>query len=155
MKTLHTGYMESPVGWIELTADGDCLCGMRIVAAPGSERPCTSRVLQEAIRQLTEYFAGRRRYFDLPLRQEGSPFQQKVWAELRKIPYGERISYKELAERAGNSRACRAAGSANGKNRHFIIVPCHRVVRSDGSPGGFAYGQEVKKFLLEMEKAQG
>jgi methylated-DNA-[protein]-cysteine S-methyltransferase len=154
MKTLHTDYMESPIGWIELTASDTHLCGMRIVSSSGNECPCTpNRVLQEANRQLTEYFAGRRRHFDLPIWLEGAPFQQKVWAELRKIPYGERISYKELAERAGNSRAYRAAGSANGKNRLFIVVPCHRVVHSDGSLGGFAYGQEIKKFLLELERA--
>jgi methylated-DNA-[protein]-cysteine S-methyltransferase len=153
MKTLHTDYLESPIGWIELTASDEHLYGMRIVPSPGNERPYTpNHILQEANRQLTEYFVGQRRHFDLPIRQEGTPFQQKIWAELLKIPYGERISYKELAERAGNSRACRAAGSANGKNRLFIVVPCHRVVHSDGDLGGFAYGQEVKKFLLELEK---
>ena len=149
--------MDSPLGRIELMASGPYLCGIRPApeeeAAPKEEEAghASEAVLQEAIRQLEEYFAGRRRSFDLPIRQEGTPFRQKVWSELQKIPYGERISYKELAARTGNSRACRAAGSAVGKNRLFIIVPCHRVVRSDGSPGGFFYGLDIKDFLLKHE----
>jgi methylated-DNA-[protein]-cysteine S-methyltransferase len=147
--------MDSPLGRIELKASGAYLCGMRL--APPEEAseaadPASEAVLQEAIRQLEEYFAGRRRNFDLPIRQEGTPFQQKVWSELQKIPYGERISYKELAARTGNSRACRAVGSANGKNRLFIIVPCHRVVQSDGGLGGFSCGLDVKEFLLKLEQ---
>jgi methylated-DNA-[protein]-cysteine S-methyltransferase len=126
---------------------------MHLLSAQDEEQSSSpNSILLEAIRQLKEYFAGQRYRFDLPIQQEGTPFQQKVWTELQKIPYGERISYKELAERTGNIRACRAAGSANGKNHIFIIVPCHRVVLSGGEPGGFAYGQEVKRFLLDMEK---
>jgi methylated-DNA-[protein]-cysteine S-methyltransferase len=154
MKTLETGYMESPVGRIELTASDTHLCAVRLVPTAGEEQPpASNRILREATRQLQEYFAGQRRTFDLPVRQEGTPFQQNVWAELQKIPYGERISYQELAARTGNRQACRAAGSANGRNHLLIVVPCHRVVRSDGSPGGFAYGPDVKNFLLALEQA--
>lgn len=152
MKTLHTAWMESPIGRIELQASGAWLCSMRLVPPLGEAPPPSCALLQEAIRQLEEYFAGRRRSFELPLRQEGTPFQQKVWSELQKIPYGERISYKELATRTGNSRACRAVGSANGKNHLFIIVPCHRVVQSGGGLGGFSCGLDVKEFLLKLEQ---
>ncbi|MDR1556682.1 MAG: methylated-DNA--[protein]-cysteine S-methyltransferase [Tannerellaceae bacterium] len=154
MKTLQTAYMESPIGRIELKASSAYLCSMRLVPPTGEEEepPASNPILQEAIRQLTEYFAGQRRNFDLPILQEGTPFQQKVWNELQKIPYGDRISYKELAAKTGNSRACRAVGSANGKNHLFIIVPCHRVVRSGGGLGGFAYGLDIKEFLLELEQ---
>ena len=98
-----------------------------------------------------QYFKGERRSFDLPLKQSGTPFQEKVWSELEKIPYGETISYKELAIRVGSERASRAVGSANGKNNICIIVPCHRVIESGGGLGGYAYGVEVKKKLVEME----
>jgi methylated-DNA-[protein]-cysteine S-methyltransferase len=154
MNTPQTCHMESPVGRIELSVSESCLCTLRLVPPAGKALPpASNRILREATRQLDEYFAGQRRSFDLPIRQAGTPFQQKVWAELQKIPYGERISYKELAARTGNSRACRAAGSANGRNHLFIVVPCHRVICSDGSLGGFAYGPEVKNFLLALEKA--
>ena len=153
MTIQRTACMASPIGRIVLSASDTCLLRTRLLWPADEEQPSSlNPVLQEAIRQLEEYFAGRRYRFDLPIRQEGTPFQQKVWEELQKIPYGERISYKELAKRTGNIRACRAAGSANGRNHLFIIVPCHRVVLSDGEPGGFACGQEVKKFLLAMEK---
>jgi methylated-DNA-[protein]-cysteine S-methyltransferase len=152
MKALQTAHMESPIGRIELKASDTHLCSMRLVSPVGEAFPPSDEILQEAIRQLKEYFAGQRRCFDLPLQQEGTPFEQKVWNELQKIPYGERISYKELAARTGNSRAYRAVGSANGKNHLFIIVPCHRVVHSGGGLGGFAYGLDIKEFLLELER---
>lgn len=150
--TTHRTYMQSPIGWILLEATDTHLCKANWVEQPAEEvnEPLTP-ILAEAIRQLKEYFAGERAEFNLPLQQEGTSFQQKVWNELLNIPYGQSITYQELAARAGNPKACRAAGSANGKNNIFIIVPCHRVVQSGGKTGGYAYGTEMKQFLLDLE----
>jgi methylated-DNA-[protein]-cysteine S-methyltransferase len=104
------------------------------------------------VRQALEgYFAGTLREFDLELAPGGTEFQERVWAELRRIPYGQTISYGELARRLGNPRAVRAVGRANGRNPIAIVVPCHRVIGSDGSLTGYAGGIERKRFLLELE----
>lgn len=149
---IYNTYTESPIGWIWLQADDTSLCRANWVPAPGShDDKEKSAVLKNAIKQLKEYFSGDRKEFDLPLRQEGTPFQKKVWSELEKIPYGQRITYAQLAERIGQPKACRAVGSANGKNNIFIIVPCHRVLQAGGKTGGFAYGTEMKQYLLDLE----
>lgn len=101
--------------------------------------------------QLREYFAGKRRDFDLPLEMPGSTFQERVWSELRRIPYGATISYRELAERVDAPRAARAVGLANGSNRLAVIVPCHRVVAADGGLGGYGGGLSAKRLLLDLE----
>ena len=105
--------------------------------------------------ELKEYFEGKRREFSVPLELVGTDFQKKVWTELLKIPYGKTISYKQLAERVGDSNASRAVANANGMNKISLIVPCHRVIGADGSLTGYASGLERKKFLLELEKNQG
>lgn len=105
----------------------------------------------EVRRQLGEYFAGRRRRFELPLAPEGSPFQQRVWAVLQSIPYGETRSYGELARALGRPGASRAVGAANGANPIPIVIPCHRVIGADGSLTGFGGGLEAKKLLLDLE----
>lgn len=107
-------------------------------------------LLDSACRQLREYLTGRRKNFTLPLQPHGTSFQLKVWQELQKIPYGETHSYKQIAENiaAGSPRA---VGGACGKNPILIFIPCHRVIRSDGAPGGFGAGKKVKKQLLELE----
>jgi methylated-DNA-[protein]-cysteine S-methyltransferase len=112
---------------------------------PGSES------FDEAFRQLREYFDGQRTEFDLRLRLDGTPFQQRVWAALRAIPYGQTVSYGRLADRLGQPTASRAVGLANGKNPVSIIVPCHRVVGSDGSLTGYGGGIERKRYLLAHE----
>jgi O-6-methylguanine DNA methyltransferase len=101
--------------------------------------------------QLSEYFAGERDDFDLPLDMPGSAFQERVWAELRRIPYGETISYRELAQRVDAGGAYRAIGRANGSNRLAVIVPCHRVVAAGGGIGGYGGGVEAKRLLLDLE----
>ena len=111
-----------------------------------------NEVLSETVRQLEEYFAGSRRKFDLPIKQEGTEFQKKVWAELCNVPYGDSISYNELAARIGKPQASRAVGNANGRNKICIVVPCHRIIRADGHTGGYAYGTEMKEFLLALEE---
>jgi methylated-DNA-[protein]-cysteine S-methyltransferase len=109
--------------------------------------------LLEASRQLQAYFAGERREFDLPLAPYGSDFQRRVWSALLEIPYGETISYLELARRLGDPRAVRAVGSANGRNPISIIIPCHRVIGADGSLVGYGGGLERKRWLLRHEAA--
>jgi methylated-DNA-[protein]-cysteine S-methyltransferase len=107
-------------------------------------------VLQQAVTQLEEYFAGERAEFDIPMAFDGTDFQRRVWTELCRIPYGETISYGELACRVGRPRGPRAVGQANGKNPIPIIVPCHRVVASDGI-GGYGGGLPMKRALLAVE----
>lgn len=109
-------------------------------------------LLKEAVRQLQQYFVGNRKQFELPLGPEGTPFQQKVWAALLTIPYGETRSYKEIAAQIGNAKACRAVGMANHRNPIGIIIPCHRVIGSSGSLTGYAGGIDKKQLLLELEQ---
>jgi len=110
--------------------------------------------MQKTTRQLRAYFAGELEEFDLPLAPEGTPFQQKVWSELCNIPYGETISYGELARRIGNPNASRAVGLANGSNPIPIIIPCHRVIGSNGKLTGYGGGLPIKEKLLALEKRQ-
>lgn len=112
----------------------------------------SSSLLERTDRQLREYFAGARRDFDLPIEMPGSAFQKRVWSELRRIPYGRTISYRELADRVGAPRAARAVGLANGSNRLAVIVPCHRVVAAGGGLGGYGGGLNAKRLLLDLER---
>lgn len=141
----------TPIGWLEVGYSATHITSVRIVETPAVNNDSPNEIALNCESQLMQYFKGERRSFDLPLKQSGTPFQEKVWSELEKIPYGETISYKELAIRVGSERASRAVGSANGKNNICIIVPCHRVIESGGGLGGYAYGVEVKKKLVEME----
>ena len=109
------------------------------------------KVLQKCITQLDEYFSGERKIFELPIQQKGTDFQQKVWNELMQIPFGKTISYLQLAQRLGDVKSIRAAASANGRNELCIVVPCHRVIGSDGSLTGYAGGLPRKKWLLDHE----
>jgi AraC family transcriptional regulator of adaptative response/methylated-DNA-[protein]-cysteine methyltransferase len=112
-----------------------------------------SSLLHEAERQLHEYFAGARREFDLPIDAPGSHFQERVWSELRRIPFGRTISYRELAERTDAGAAWRAVGRANGSNRLAVVIPCHRVIATGGGLGGYGGGLAAKRFLLDLEAA--
>jgi len=114
--------------------------------------PGTHPVLQETAEQIDQYFQGTRTQFDLPLRLDGTPFQTAVWKQLRQIPYGQTNSYRELAQQVGKPSASRAVGRTNGDNRLAVVVPCHRVVRSDGHLCGYAGGLWRKKWLLEHER---
>ena len=148
-------YLDSPVGRLLLSADGSSLTGVHF---PSSREPLATDVvdrsdplLRMACEQLLEYFAGRRQTFQLPLAAHGSNFQQRVWAELSRIPFGETISYGELALRLGDKGASRAVGLANNRNPIPIIVPCHRVIGADGSMVGFGGGLDRKQWLLRHE----
>lgn len=124
----------------------------RLSAAFGAELlPGECALLASARRQLTEYFAGERRHFDLPLRFAGTPFQNRVWQALIDIPYGQTCSYGDIARQVGQPLAMRAVGAANGRNHIPIIIPCHRVVNSNGGLGGFSSGLWRKQALLELE----
>jgi methylated-DNA-[protein]-cysteine S-methyltransferase len=151
--------MESPVGILTLIADE---AGLREINFPQNGQPAPADSGREedgskfidVIRQLRAYFAGELEIFDLPLAPKGTPFQQKVWSELCKISYGETISYGELARRTGNPNASRAVGLANGSNPIPIIIPCHRVIGSNGKLTGYGGGLEIKEKLLALERRQ-
>ena len=145
-KTLHI-----PIGDISVASDGEYITNIVFGSFVPDAARGTSEVLEKAEAQLCEYFEGTRKVFDLPLKFGGTTFQNRVWRELSKIPYGETISYKTLAERIGNAKACRAVGMANNKNPIPIVIPCHRVVGANGSLTGYAGGLDIKKFLLELE----
>lgn len=140
------------VGPLHLTASGGALTGLRFGSGPAvGERADDDPVLARAVAQLTAYFAGERRSFDLPLAPAGTAFQLAVWAALREIPYGTTVSYGELARRLGSPSASRAVGLANGRNPIAIVVPCHRVIGADGSLTGFGGGMAAKRTLLDLE----
>lgn len=120
-------------------------------SSASSEAEDESYILNEAIRQLTEYIDGGRRSFELPLRPDGTDFRKKVWRELQRIPYGETITYAELARRVGKPEAYRAVANACGANPLPIFIPCHRVVASGGKSGGYTGGLDIKLSLLETE----
>lgn len=122
------------------------------VVVSGFSQDCSTALEQEARRQLEEYFAGRRQTFDLPLRPNGTDFQQRVWKELLHIPYGQTATYGEIAQRIGNPNAARAVGQACNANPIPIFIPCHRVVGSNSRLTGFALGLDVKSALLELER---
>jgi methylated-DNA-[protein]-cysteine S-methyltransferase len=150
---------ESPVGPLLLAGDSNALHSVSFESSKRAARPQSDwkqdgAAFDEVIRQLRAYFSGELREFELPLAMAGTEFQLLVWNALRKIPYGETISYGQLAERIGNPKAVRAVGLANGSNPIPIIVPCHRVIGSDGSLTGFGGGLSTKKMLLDLESNQ-
>lgn len=144
---------DSPLGILAIWGNGRAICAVKLgdYSAGSGDAGGGDPLLNEASRQLRQYFAGERREFDLPLHPAGTPFQCRVWDQLRRIPFGETISYGELARRVGNPAASRAVGAANGRNPIPIIVPCHRVIGSDGSMTGFGGGVERKRALLGLE----
>jgi methylated-DNA-[protein]-cysteine S-methyltransferase len=151
--------MESPIGPLLLASDNSGLREIRFVngrhaAQPDPDWREDAASLQEPVRQLLAYFAGELEHFDLRLAPEGTSFQRNVWKLLCDIPYGETISYGELAGRAGNPKASRAVGLANGSNPIPIIIPCHRVIGSNGKLTGYGGGLPIKEKLLALERRQ-
>jgi len=152
---MNHAIVDSPLGLLTLVEREGALGGLYMTEhrhmppVPGAR---DDRVLPELQEQLTAYFARELKEFDVRLAVTGTPFQQRVWAGLAQIPYGETWSYAELAERIGNPRAVRAVGLANGKNPVSIVVPCHRVVGSNGSLTGYGGGLERKQLLLDLER---
>lgn len=158
--SIAIAYYKSPVGILELRSNGDALSHLLFCNSwkgnPIDESVIDftvppSSAIKNCIAQLDEYFAGKRMEFTMNIVQEGTAFQQTVWAELCNIPYGNTISYLELSKRIGNVKAIRAVGTANGTNHVSIIVPCHRVIGSNGSLVGYGGDLWRKKWLLEHE----
>ncbi len=141
---------KSPVGTLLLSSDGEALTGLSF-RQQNEISICELPLFDQVIKQLDEYFEGVRKAFDLPLKNEGTIFQQRVWEEVAKIPYGTSVTYKDLSIALGDMKAIRAVGTANGKNNLAIIIPCHRVIGSDGSLTGYAWGIDKKQWLLRHE----
>jgi methylated-DNA-[protein]-cysteine S-methyltransferase len=159
MSEIRYRITESPVGFITIAGDADAVTAVRMddQAHPPADRDewiADDRAFQPVVDQLDAYFAGTLTDFDVTLRLEGTEFQRKVWAGLLEIPYGETISYGELAGRIGRPTASRAVGLANGRNPVAIIVPCHRVIGSTGSLTGYGGGLDRKRTLLDLERAR-
>ncbi len=148
--------LDSPIGELLLAGDGNAL---QHLSMQGGRRPLRlgagwirdDAAFANVAAQLSEYFGGARRAFDVPLALNGNPFEQRVWAELLTIPYGETASYGEIARRIGSPDAARAVGLANGRNPVAVIVPCHRVIGANGTLTGYGGGLERKRLLLDLE----
>lgn len=153
MTTLFATYFESPIGPLKLTADHKRLHSISFNSPGQTHGEPMPPILQATICQLEEYFAGTRKYFQLPLAPQGSEFQQNIWRLVEKIPYGATASYLEIARQSGSEKNSRAVGLANSKNPIPIIIPCHRVIGSRGQLTGYAGGLERKRFLLLHEQS--
>jgi O-6-methylguanine DNA methyltransferase len=163
---LYVRAVESPIGALLLAASESGLCGLEFGAEDQQAQSIQAwaerhmgpvklagghPLLDEAAHQLEQYFGGKRREFELPLDLRGTEFQMKVWRALTKIPFGQTRSYKEIAEAVGSPKAVRAVGGANNRNPISIIVPCHRVIGSDGALVGYGGGLDIKTSLLKLE----
>jgi methylated-DNA-[protein]-cysteine S-methyltransferase len=148
-------YYSSLVGWLELRVSDKGVRSISYVGTPRNpQKSETHPVMVKLIQEFDKYFSGAHTDFTVPLDlRRGTPFQRRVWDELRRIPYGRTVSYRHVAEAIGDSYASRAVGSANKANSIPILIPCHRVVKSDGSLGGYDSGVQIKMRLLELEGA--
>ncbi len=145
----------SPVGTLRIVENGRGITAIKYLknfrVLPADAREKETTLLKQAITELKAYFAGQRRHFDLPLDEQGTDFQKRVWAALREIPYGQTRSYKQIAEAAGSPHGYRATGKANNRNPISIVTPCHRVIGANGMLTGYGGGLDIKKKLLELE----
>jgi len=148
---MPVAYYQTPVGIARIIAEDGFINSISIRDEELGVLPTDNAVLQMAMQQLDEYFAGERKVFDLPLKQTGTDFQQQVWQQLLKIDYGTTISYGQQSKLMNNPLGIRAIAAANGRNNLWIVVPCHRVIGTDGSLTGYAGGLWRKKWLLEHE----
>ncbi|MEM7409536.1 MAG: methylated-DNA--[protein]-cysteine S-methyltransferase [Myxococcota bacterium] len=167
METVHTTRVDSPIGTLRVASTAAGLCfvelphhsgrglgGWLAQRAPGARLEEGFAPNRMAVKQLIEYLEGKRKRFEVPLDLRGTAFQLEVWSALREIPFGDKITYADLAQRVGRPKAVRAVGAANGANPVSLIVPCHRVVNTGGKLGGYAGGLDVKAKLLALEHAQ-
>lgn len=148
---MPVAYYKTPVGIAEITEEDGYISRIHVLDDELEIIPPESLLLKEVIKQLDEYFAGTRKVFDLPIKQAGSDFQQEVWQQLLLINYGSTITYAQQANQMNNPLAIRAIAAANGKNNLWIVVPCHRVIGSNGSLTGYAGGLWRKQWLLQHE----
>lgn len=144
-------YMLTPIGEISIFEENEMIFEIAFGHKSNNAIVQNTALLEKADRELTEYFTGERKHFDLPLLLNGTNWQEKVWTALMEIPYGETRSYKEIAQAAGNPKGCRAVGNANNKNHLPIVIPCHRVIGAQGKMVGFGGGIALKEKLLALE----
>lgn len=147
---IYVSYIDSPLDYIEIHANKDKIINIEFIEKKRYEDK-TNNIIEQAKNQLREYFNGERMMFDLPLQISGTTFQELVWQELVKIPYGQTLSYGDIAKNINNPKASRAVGNANNKNKFSIVIPCHRVIGANGNLVGFGSGVWRKKWLLEHE----
>ena len=152
MNKRHWAYYESEIGLIEIAGTEDGILSVDFVEDKSVDNPILPPLVKRCVKQLDEYFGGRRREFSVNLLPEGTDFQKKVWNELTKIPFGETRSYKDMAAFIGNIKAVRAVGNANGKNKIGILIPCHRVIGNNGKLVGYGGGLWRKEWLLKHER---
>ena len=148
---MEKAIIKTPLGFTEITGDENGISSIHVFDEEQKVSKKIPTQLQIAISQLNDYFKGNRTNFDFKINPKGTAFQQKVWQELNKIPFGKTMSYQELSIKLGDVKAIRAVANANGKNPLWIVVPCHRVIGSDGSLTGYAGGLWRKKWLLDHE----
>lgn len=148
---MDTCIIATPLGFTKIEGDSDGICGVTVLNTTEAVSKTIPESLQDSVLQLQDYFKGTLENFNLKLNPKGTEFQKKVWQALIQIPYGKTVSYLELSKQLGDVKAIRAVASANGKNPLWIIVPCHRVIGSDGSLTGYAGGLHRKQWLLEHE----
>ena len=149
---IYKTFYNSPIGLIEISGTENSITSLYFLDEEFNPESKSNLYLEKCVEQLDEYFKGKRKIFELNLQLEGSEFQKKVWNELLKIPYGETKSYMEITKILGDTKAIRAVANANGQNKISIIIPCHRVIGSDGSLTGYGGGLWRKKWLLEHEQ---
>lgn len=148
---METCIIKSPLGFTKIVGDEDGITSIYILDSDEKTTDIIPEVLEDCAHQLREYFEGKRTQFDLQINLEGSEFQKKVWNQLQTIPYGKTISYLQFSQQLGDVKAIRAVANANGKNPLWIVIPCHRVIGSNGSLTGYAGGLHRKQWLLEHE----
>lgn len=152
---LHIATIGTPLGAMVATATDECLVQLEFGDSAGgafSATPGENAVLDRLRSELCEYFAGTRREFTVPLAMDGTDFQKRVWRELQRIPFGSTASYEDIATRLGSSAKTRAVGQANGSNRIYLLIPCHRVIAKNGTLGGYGGGAWRKQRVLELER---
>ncbi len=151
---LHHSIFKSPIGFIRISAEDEFISELMFIEHDQPLVKSESQVIKDCIAQLEEYFSGKRKIFSLPLNPKGTEFQKHIWTLLQEIPYGKTISYSDLAIKAGDINLTRAVGPANGANKIAIIIPCHRVIGSNGKLTGYAGGLWRKEWLLNLERRE-
>jgi methylated-DNA-[protein]-cysteine S-methyltransferase len=151
MNNEHKAYYRSEIGLLKIMGSDDGITFVGFVNEESSEKSEIHPLLKDCVQQLDEYFHGKRKDFSLNLKLQGTKFQKQVWNQLLKIPYGETVSYKNIADGIGNKKAVRAVGNANGSNNISIIIPCHRVIGNSGKLVGYGGGLDRKQWLLDHE----
>lgn len=149
---MYCSYFQSPIGEIKIQATEKEISSIEFVESLDlHDQSISNEITEQAVYQLEEYFNGQRQSFDLPLSDVGTDFQGSVWQQLKNISYGTTLAYKDIAKKIGKPKAMRAVGSANAKNPLAVVVPCHRVISSNGKLSGYAYGEDKKAWLINFE----